>query len=509
MHLSDVARSRPNAPAVVMSGSGRALTYAQLDAASRHFAAFLAERELNAGDTVAILMENSVAYIVAALAAQRRGLYFVPVNWHLTRNEIEFLITDSAAKTLITSPTMAELADAASAGVPTVEHLVVLADGADGGRTAAMEVSAMDVTPVAEPAGEEPNGIYMFYSSGTTGRPRGIKPSLPGTAFGDGLSVEKTLSEAFGFGPSARYLSTGPLYHAAALGWSLGTIALGGTAVIMERFDATMSLRAIESYGITHAQFVPTMFVRMLKLPDDVRKAHDLSSLRWAIHAAAPCPVDVKRQMFDWLGPVIYEFYGASEGICFFAIGPQEWLEHPGSVGRALRGVPHILDENGVDLPPGEIGEIWVDTPVVFDYHNDAVKTASVVNGKGWRTVGDMGSLDGGGYLYLADRRTDLIISGGVNIYPREIEEAMVMHPDVADVAVIGVPDDDLGQRVVAVVQLRDPAADSHQVRESLFNHLADRLARFKLPKDIQFMAELPRLPTGKILRRELRDLWK
>ena len=276
----------------------------------------------------------------------------------------------------------------------------------------------MDVTPVAEPAGEEPNGIYMFYSSGTTGRPRGIKPSLPDTAFGGGLSLEKTLSEAFGFGPAARYLSTGPLYHAAALGWSLGTIALGGTAVIMERFDAAMSLRAIESYGITHAQFVPTMFVRMLKLPDDVRKAHDLSSLRWAIHAAAPCPVDVKRQMFDWLGPVIYEYYGASEGICFFAIGPQEWLEHPGSVGRALRGVPHILDEDGVDLPPGEIGEIWIDTPVVFDYHNDAVKTASVVNGKGWRTVGDMGSLDADGYLYLADRRTDLIISGGVNIYP-------------------------------------------------------------------------------------------
>lgn len=504
MHLSDAAHSQPDVPALVMADSGRTLSYAELDAASRRLAIVLDARGLRAGDTVAILMENSVEFIVASLAAQRRGLYFVPVNWHLTAEEIRYMVTDSGASALLTSPALARIAAAAAADAPALAHRLVLADGCHGSG-AGFDAIPLDTRPLSGPPGDEPNGTYMFYSSGTTGRPKGIKPAFPGTFFGDGLSVEQILADAYGFGATTRYLSPGPLYHAAPLGWTLGTIALGGTAVIMERFDAAETLAVIESYRITHGQFVPTLFVRILKLPAGIRQAYDLSSLRWVIHAAAPCPAEVKRRMLDWLGPAVYEYYAASEGICFFAIGPQEWLAHPGSVGRALRGVPHILDDDGTELPPGEIGQIWIDTPTAFDYHNDAAKTASVVNDKGWRTIGDMGSVDADGYLYLADRRTDLIISGGVNIYPREIEEAMVMHPDVADVAVIGIPDEEMGQRVMAVVQLRDAAIEEDEIRRSLLDHLAGQLARFKLPKEIEFVPDLPRLPSGKILRRALR----
>ncbi len=507
MHLSDVARNQAEVPAIVMAGSGRTLSYAELDAASRHLAHGLDVRGLRAGDTVAILMENSVEFIVAALAAQRRGLYFVPVNWHLTAAEIRYMVTDSGASALLTSPALAGMAAAAAAEAPALAHRLILA-GAHHGPAEGFDTVRLDTTPVTGPPGDEPSGISMFYSSGTTGRPKGIKPPLPGTSFGADLSLELILRGAYGFDTTTRYLSPGPLYHAAPLGFTLGTIGLGGTAVVMERFDAAETLAAIESHRVTHGQFVPTMFVRMLKLPADVRKAYDLSSLRVAIHAAAPCPVEVKQQVLDWLGPVVYEYYAASEGVCFFAISPGEWLARPGSVGRALAGVPHILDDDGAELPPGEVGQIWIDTPAVFEYHDDPVKTASIINDRGWRTIGDMGALDADGYLYLADRRTDLIISGGVNIYPREIEEAMVMHPDVADVAVIGIPDDEMGQRVMAVVQLRDPlteGTDGDEIRRSLLDYLASRLARFKLPREIEFVPELPRLPSGKILRRAVR----
>lgn len=509
MHLSDLARTQPDKTAVVMADSGRALSFAELDAATRHLARLFDEQGLRASDTVAILMENSVEIIVASLAAQRRGLYFVPVSWHLTAEEIRYIAADSGASALITTAALAPLARVASMAIPALALRLVLSELAPGGAPPVVPPGfaavTLDTTSVAAPPGDEPGGRYMFYSSGTTGRPKGIRPAASGGPFGTGLPIERTLSEFYGFGTATRYLSPGPLYHAGPLGWTLATIALGGTAVIMERFDAARALAAIESHAITHAQFVPTMFVRMLKLPADVRDAYDLSSLRRVIHGAAPCAADVKRRMLDWLGSIIYEFYGASEGICFFAIGPDEWLAHPGSVGRALRGAPHILSDDGAELPTGEIGEVWIETTATFEYHNDPAKTASTTHARGWRTVGDMGWLDADGYLYLADRRTDLIISGGVNIYPREIEEALIMHPAVADVAVIGVPDDDLGQRVLAVVEPRQPATGDDALRASLLDHLATRLGRFKIPREVEFAAILPRLPSGKILRRVLR----
>jgi acyl-CoA synthetase (AMP-forming)/AMP-acid ligase II len=507
MHLTTYARECPTKPAVIMAGTGRTLSYGELDAATRHLAHLLRERGLRAGSTVAILMENGPEFIVAALAGQRCGLYFVPVNWHLTAAEIRYVIADSGSEALLTSPELTEAAAEATAGLTAPAHRFVLAAG-DPPLPAGFEPAALDTSPLDDEPGVEPNGQFMFYSSGTTGRPKGIKQPLPGEPFGRSLAVEATMGKRYGFTPDSRYLSTGPLYHAAPLLWTLGTIGHGGTAVIMDRFDARAALAAIETERITHAQFVPTMFVRLLKLPETERSRYDLSSLRYAIHAAAPCPVEVKRRMLDWLGPVVYEYYGASEGICYFAIGPTEWLERPGSVGRSVYGTAHVLDENGTELGPGEIGQLWFESATRFEYHNDPDRTASALNRHGWATVGDLGWLDEDGYLYLADRRTDLIISGGVNIYPREIEDALVLHPGVSDVAVFGASDPEMGQRVIAVVQPAHPA-NGEELRPALSAHLSGRLARFKLPREIYFVPELPRLPSGKVLRRTLRERYE
>jgi long-chain acyl-CoA synthetase len=497
--LTEHARTRPGKPAIVMAGSGAGLTFAELDAAARHLAAELTARGLRRGDVVAICMENCPELIAASLAAQRSGLYFVPVNWHLTSAEAGYMLADSGARVLLTTPGMAGLAAAASrqAAVPP-DGLVVI--GGEGPGSVRLHTASPPPLPPREPC-----GIYMFYSSGTTGRPKGVLPGLPGTPFGDGLPLEQTMAGHYGFGTDTRYLSTGPLYHAAPLGWSLGTIALGGTTVLMERFDAEEALRAVERHRITHAQFVPTMFTRMLKLPWP-RHSWDTSSLRVVVHAAAPCPVEVKQAMIDWLGPIVYEYYAASEGICFFAISPGEWLKRQGSVGRPLQGVPHVLGEDGAELPPGETGQLWIEVKADVRYHNDPAKTAAMVNDHGWYTIGDMGRLDEDGYLYLADRRTDLIISGGVNIYPREIEDALVMHPAVLDVAVIGVPDEEMGQRALAVVQPTPGVSAGPELTQALLEHLSGRIARFKLPRAVEFAAELPRTPSGKVLRRVVRD---
>jgi acyl-CoA synthetase (AMP-forming)/AMP-acid ligase II len=494
MHLTRLAEELGEKTAVVMGGSGRSLSYVELEVASNRIAHVFAGLGLRVGDHIAILMENQLELFPVVWAAQRSGLLYTPVNWHLTVDEASYIVDNCEATVLISSPALEELATAAvRVSSRQVKRLVV---GGDLDELAA-------VAPVTPIAGET-EGYYMLYSSGTSGRPKGIVPELTGDPFGTGIQIDHMMANAFGFGRDTIYLSPGPLYHAAPLGWSLGTIRNGGTVVVMERFDAAQALSLIEQHGVTHAQFVPTMFVRMLKLEDREREKYDITSLRVVVHAGAPCPVDVKRQMIDWFGPKLVEFYAGSEGTGFFMIDSATWLEHPGSVGKSLLGKVHITDDEGIELPSGEVGLVWFSDVRHFEYHGDPVKSAEAWNDRGWNTLGDLGHVDGEGYLYLADRRTDLILSGGVNIYPREIEDVLVMHEAVQDVAVLGVPDEEFGQSVHAVVQPTSGQSVGEELEGVLTAYAREHLAGFKVPRSWTFVDELPRLPSGKLLKRSI-----
>lgn len=504
MHLSTLADNHPDKPAVVSAADGEVVTYRQLDDATTRLARLLGARGLRAGDHAALLIENSPAYVVAAFACQRLGLYWTPVNHHLTADEAAYVVRDCGARAL--------LASTALGGLPG--HVAERAPGLDvrlaaGAASAPPGFEHLEDALAEVPSGElrdEREGTYMFYSSGTTGRPKGIVPALPGGPFGTGLPLDHMLAPMFGFGPDSVYLCPAPLYHAAPTGWTLGTIRNGGTAVIMPRFDPRAVLDCVTRYRVTHAQFVPTHLVRMLKLPESDWDAADLSSLRCVVHAAAPCPVEVKRRIIDRLGPIVHEYYSGSEGNCFFLIDSADWLAHPGSVGRPAFGTVHILDDNGHELPVGEVGTVWFAGAPDFAYHNDPDKTAGVHDAHGRSTLGDLGRVDAEGYLYLVDRRIDLIISGGVNVYPQEIEDALALHPEIADVAVVGAPDDEMGQRVRAVVQPADPADAGPELAERIRMFCREHLAAYKVPRVIEFVGELPRTPTGKLLRRLLTD---
>jgi len=501
MDLSVWAASQPDKPAVI-DASGAALSYADLEAQSNRIAHLFRSLGLKPGDHIAILSENRLELFAIVWAAQRTGLLYTPVNWHLTAGEAAYVVENCGARVVIASANLGELA----AQLPEVEHRLVFGGTLPGHVSLEEQVHDLASTPVDD----QVEGSPMFYSSGTTGRPKGILPPLPEAPFGTGLRFDHLMQTSFGFDDGVVYLSPGPLYHAAPLGWSLGAMRSGGTAVIMDRFDAEDVLRLIERDRVTHAQFVPTMLVRMLKLPDEVRQRYDLSSLRLVIHAAAPCPVDVKHAMIAWLGPILIEFYASSEGTCFFTIDSQTWLDHPGSVGRAAVGEVHVCDEAGNELPIGEIGQLWFSGVTQFSYHGDPEKTASAYDARGWSTLGDLGRVDEEGFLYLADRRTDLIISGGVNIYPREVEEALILHPSVLDVAVIGVPDEEFGHRVHAVVSAAPDAepAPGPELEAELTAYSREHLAGFKVPRSWSF-EEVPRLPTGKILRRVLLERYR
>jgi fatty-acyl-CoA synthase len=355
---------------------------------------------------------------------------------------------------------------------------------------------------------DEQEGREMLYSSGTTGRPKGVRKPLPGTPFGDPSAAPVQVAQGislFGVGPGAVYLSPAPLYHSAPLVYSMSMHRLGATVVVMERFDAQQCLELIERHRVTLAQFVPTMFIRLLRLPPEVRERYDLSSLQMAVHAAAPCPVSVKRQMLEWWGPIILEYYAGTEDIGSTVITSQEWLAHPGSVGRPTTEC-HIVREDGEDAPPGEAGVVYFAGGRPFEYHNDPDKTASVVNDKGWRTLGDIGYLDEDGYLYLTDRQAHMIISGGVNIYPQEAENVLAGHPTVVDVAVIGVPDAEMGEAVKAVVEPVDPAAAGDALADELLAHCRRELATYKCPRTVDFVDDLPRDDNGTLYKRRLRE---
>lgn len=502
MNLSEIAAARPDNDAIVLADGSARVTFADLDRRSRRLADFFAAQGLSKGDHIAIVMENRPEFLEVAWAAQRCGLMYTPVNWHLTAAEAEYVVNDCGARILISGVGAGELAAEILTGAAGVETAIGVGGPIDGHLDYESIVAG---TPTSTITHEPIEGYYFFYSSGTTGRPKGIEPTHDFPPFGTGLPLD-SMMPAYGVSSSTVYLCPAPLYHAAPLGWSLAMQRQGATVVLMQSFDARECLSAIETHHVTHAQFVPTMFVRMLKLDPEVRSSFDVSSLRLVVHAGAPCPVPVKQQMIEWFGPVLFEYYSGSEGNGMTAITSPEWLEHPGSVGRAVYGEIHIVDDAGDELPTGEIGSVYFAGTREFRYLNDPAKTQDARNARGWQTIGDLGHLDADGYLYLSDRRSDLILSGGVNIYPQEIESALVIHPAVADVAVIGVPDDEMGERVHAVIELAQGVEPGDAVTDELVAHCRIHLAGFKQPRSMAFVDEVPRTPSGKLLRRRLRE---
>ncbi|GGE01932.1 acyl-CoA synthetase [Polymorphobacter glacialis] len=496
MHPFVHAEATPDRLAIIMAGSGQVMTYAELEARSNQVAQLLRSHGLKRGDTVAIMMSNGIDYLPVCWGAQRAGLVYVAMSTKLTADEAGYILSDSGARIVFAS---AGLAAVVAGGD-------VLARYVTGGAVAGFDdldtaLAAMPVERIAD----ESAGRDMLYSSGTTGRPKGVRGPLPEGPLDAGDGISGLVSVLYQFGPDMIYLSPAPLYHAAPLRYCMAVQRFGGTVVVMERFDPEAYLALIEKYRITHSQLVPTMFVRMLKLPEAARMAHDLSSFKVAIHAAAPCPVDVKHAMLEWWGPVIHEYYSATEGAGFTTINSQEWLAKPGSVGKAILGEVRVLGDDDSVLPAGQTGRIYFAGGPEFAYHNDAEKTASVMSAHG-ATFGDIGHVDADGYLFLTDRAAFMIISGGVNVYPQEAENALTLHPEVADVAVFGVPDAEMGEAVKAVVQPRDMSLAGPELEAELIAFVRARLSHVKCPKSIDFMAELPRHDTGKLYKRLLKD---
>lgn len=492
----------PDKPAYIMAGSGETVTYAELERRANQGAHLLRSLGLKRGDGVAVLMDNSVRYLEVMWAAERTGVYTTCISSKLTAGEAEYIIRDGDCRVLIASHGVAAVAEQLKATLSGVA--LFMCDGiVDGYCSYEAARDEQPATLIAEP---QPGGV-MLYSSGTTGVPKGVRHPLPTELFGENVSALVGLGRAlYGFAPEMVYLSPAPLYHAAPLRWSMAVQQLGGTVVVMEHFDPEAALAAVERYRVTHAQWVPTHFVRMLKLPEEVRQHYDMSSLQNVWHAAAPCPVPVKEAMIEWWGPIIGEYYAGTEGNGFCAISSAEWLTHKGSVGRNLTAVTRICGEDGEELPPRTEGIVYFSGGGAFAYHNDPDKTASAANRHGWTTLGDIGWLDEDGYLYLTDRKSFMIISGGVNIYPAELENLLVTHPEVNDVAVIGAPHEEMGEEVVAIVQPRDLSRAGPELADDLMAFARAHLSHVKCPRRIDFRAELPRHDTGKLYKRQLRD---
>ena len=505
MYTGTHVNRHPEKPAFIMASSGEAVTYAELETRSNRLAHLLRHLGLARLDHYAVFMENNSRYIEACAAGERSGLYYTPVNTYLTPAEIAYIVNDSESRVLITSRAKLGTALAALEACPNIE-LCLVADGqGEGGRVVGLDeaAAAMPESPVPD----ESIGAPMFYTSGTTGRPKGVFRRLPRQAPAQPLPVAAFLRGLYRYREGMVYLSPAPLYHAAPLGAVNLTIRSGGTAIIMERFDPERYLELVQRYCVTHSQLVPTMFTRMIRLPDAARRRYDLSSLEVAFHAAAPCPVQVKEAMIEWWGPIIYEYYGATEGLGFTACTTEEWLARKGTVGKAAFGTLHILDDAFAPCPPGTPGTIWFKPPSPFEYFKDPEKTLASRSPDGTlSTVGDIGYADEDGYLYLTDRASFAIISGGVTLYPQECENLLVTHPKVADAAVFGVPNADLGEEVKAVVQPAPGIAPGPGLAEELLAFLGRSLSRQKLPRSIEFEESLPRLSTGKLYKHLLRD---
>ncbi len=503
MHPTLVAEKTPDKPAIVMAATGESLTYRQLEERSNQGAHLFRSLGLKAGDGVAIFMENNIRFLEICWAAQRAGLYYTCVSSRLTAGEVEYIVKDCGAKVLVTSHGLSKVAGELAPLIPGV-NLLMVGGTLPGYASYEDEAGRMPTSRIAD----ETSGLDMLYSSGTTGRPKGVRHPLSGLSIETPNPFVGLVQMLFGINSDSVYLSPAPLYHAAPLRYCMSVNRHGGTVVVMEHFDAEEALKAIETYKANASQWVPTMFVRMLKLPDGVRTKYDVSSMKSAIHAAAPISIEVKRRMIDWWGPVLHEYYAGTESNGFCYVGSADWLAHPGTVGKSLLGAVHICGENGEELPIGEEGTIYFEAPVPFEYHNDPKKTAESRHPghPSWSTLGDVGKLDADGFLYLTDRKAFMIISGGVNIYPQEAENLLINHPRVADVAVIGVPNEDFGEEVKAVVQPANWADAGPELAEELMAYARAHLSPIKCPRSIDFEPELPRHPTGKLYKRLIRD---
>jgi long-chain acyl-CoA synthetase len=502
MHPGAHARTHPDKPAYAMAASGETVTYRRLDEGSNRFAHLLRRLGLRPRDGIALCLENDARYYEIVWGAQRSGLYYTAVSTRLTPGELEYIVNDSGAQVLVVSATLAPVATAIADRIPNVRRRLMVGGTVPGWDSYEHTVAAEPPTPIAD----ELEGADLLYSSGTTGRPKGVKFPLRGDPLGTATPLLRLVTVLYGIGADTVYLSPAPLYHAAPLRFNLTVQRLGGTSIIMEHFDAEEFLRLIERHRVTHTQVVPTMFVRLLKLPEEVRRRYDLSSLTTAIHAAAPCPIPVKEQMIAWWGPIIHEYYGGTEGNGLCALNATEWLAHKGSVGRALLGTIRIYDDDGNELPAGEPGAIYFAGGNSFEYLHDAEKTRASRRPDGATTLGDVGYVDADGYLYLTDRKANMIISGGVNIYPQEAENLLLTHPKVQDVAVFGVPNEEFGEEVKAVVQPVDMADAGPALAEELIAFCRQQLSPVKCPRSVDFEAELPRHPTGKLYKRLLKD---
>jgi long-chain acyl-CoA synthetase len=499
VNIADHAITAAESPALIIDGN--TISFGELHARSQRVAAVLHGAGLRRGDGVALVLPNRLEFFEITWGCQLSGLYYTAVNTHFTPDEVAYVIDDSDAKAVFVDASMGDLAAHVRKVNAAVEVHISVGGILPGWCAYEKALAAAgDAPPLSD-------GSEMLYSSGTTGRPKAVRRPLPSDGNGSWAQavLEMALTHHYGMNQSSVYLSPAPLYHAAGVNYTMAVNRVGAASIIMRRFDAETVLRLIETHGVTHAQFVPTMFVRMLKLPKAVREKYDVSSLRCVIHAAAPCPVDVKHQMIEWFGPIIHEYYGGTEGFAGTTIGPKEWLAHPGSVGIPMARV-HVVGDDGEELPIGESGELYFEGGPDFEYFKDPAKTASVSNERGWRTLGDVGYVDEDGYMYLTDRSTFMIVSGGVNIYPQEAENLLVMHPKLVDAAVFGVPNDEFGEEVKAVVQPVDGVTPGPDLEAELIAYCRTRLAGYKCPRTVEFDPELPRDPNGKLYKRRIRE---
>jgi len=511
MHPGTFAEITPDKPAVVMHTSGLSLSYAELDRLSLQVGNLLRACSVGIGGHLAFQVHNSPEFFELLWGAHRSGVIYTAISTRLGAEETAYIVRDCGATVVAVSAELHEGLSQLTGVIVDVPHRFAVGAGTAGAIGAAGDrigwapwaesIAAQPAVSLDSPAGDD-----MLYSSGTTGRPKGVTRDLTGATVDKADPLTRLCQLVFGFDESTRYLSPAPLYHAAPLRFTRAVHRVGGTVVQMERFEPEEFLAAVEQHGITHTQMVPTMFVRLLKLPEEVRSRYDVSSLRTVIHAAAPCPVPVKQQMIEWWGEIIWEYYAGTEGNGLVLASANDWVAHPGTVGRPLSGSIHIVDDNGQELPAGTAGTVYFDGGGDFRYHNDPEKTANAHDARGWSTIGDIGYVDTEGWLYLTDRKAYMIISGGVNIYPQEAENLLVLHPKVADVAVIGAPNEEMGEEVKAVVQPVDWDEAGPELETELLAYCRDRLAHYKCPRTVDFDPSLPRHPTGKLYKRLVQD---
>lgn len=493
-------------PAIIVAETGASMTYAELDAYAKRLGRFYHDQlGLQPGDHVAYCLEGRLECPAVQWGAHYVGLYYTFISNRLTPGEVSYIVADCDARVLVLSAKTAPGVVEAVQALPNAPKIFTLDEAAPGMPALADAIAKCPATLV-EGALE---GSEMLYSSGTTGRPKGVKPAFTGKPLGSTATIADLMQRGFGVNADTVYLSAMPYYHAASMKWFQGITVTGGTAVLMQKFDAEGSLAAIQRYKVTHAQFVPTMFHRMLGLPEEVRKSYDLSTLKVVVHAGAPCPVTTKQSMIDWVGPILFEYYSCTETIGMTFTDSAAWLKHPGTVGRALLGKLHIVGDDGKEVPVGQEGMVYFADGPKFSYHKDPAKTKEAYSAEGWATVGDIGKVDEEGFLYLTDRKNNMIISGGVNVYPQETENVLISHPAVYDVAVIGTPHEDLGEEVRAVVQLEPGVAPSEELKAELIAFCRAQLSAIKSPRVVDFRDDLPREPNGKLLKRLLRDEYK